>query len=1101
MKLKNYSTDAGIRKLLVLFSFLAITSLISSNAVTIDNAATTAGAWNAGTRTYTVSGTDNISATELAANLGTGNVTISVTSGDITLVAGNNITSTAGNTLTINSAGDITISANINLTGANGVTPPSSAGVQGSAGSNIGLTSTNGNITINGQITTSGGNGSNSLLNAREGGNGANAGTITISANDGLVEVNSPLVAIGGAGGNGMGQFPGSSGGNGNSISINASAVNINANLNTFGGTGFASGGGNNLGGAGGNGGGISVISKDDLIISGSATNINSAGGVGTTSGDRIGGNGGNGGSIILTSETGTVEIGNINAVNTSGGRGGNTGGSAGPTSYGGKGGNAGALSIHSYEDLIIGTITSGITANGGVGGNRTGGSAGGGAGGNGANLSFFSEEGEITIGSAINVSAGDKGEGQENNAGVAGNAGTTLIVAKNDIIIDGTITANGGSAGKSTQNSGANNLNEATAGGSVTISSSEENVIIKKTITANGGNGGVQNGHGRCGSGGAAGGSIVIEARKELNIQAPLIANGGNAAIRDENGGSDTTCQPGGNGGVIDLAAGDINVGANIQANGGKGGQSGGNGNDTAGIGGNGGNVYIEGNKSGSGSISTNGGNGGDNPTGGRCNYGGPSGNLVVNGTVTPGNSGNPAFGGGGCNPITPPNLCGTPVVKPQFLMDLLPPFCLSPAINTMLTLPTVNEATEIIWNGAPGTKGYLVEDAPGTGNMIMRANYTARPEGYEIDLTTMPNAVGRRVVFYATNGCGQTNFASAVITRSCPNDILSAAISGGGTICDPVTAVDIRITVTGGTAPYEVVYTDGTNNFTVTIPDNSPYIINLSVSENTTYTLVSAKEINSPYMEAEAENLTGEAKIYLCPIAELSGDATICQGEEAELTITITNGVAPFTVEFADGATLVINAAVYTFKVSPAVNTTYSLVSIKDSELINGKIIGNDVLVSVYPNDIIISEADGKTSVLPGGEITIHVSYTGNPLVWHLNNAAQAEPSWPLQLWQDMSIFVSTPDGNCPSNTVTVKTNWPNAIIRGGGVNGDFLVGSGLQMYVFNRFGITVYEGTGGWDGKYEGKFVDPDTYYYVIDLPDGSQRKATLKVVKEQ
>ena len=100
----------------MLFVCFALLSFDALQAVTIDVGGTTSGTWNVGTRTYTVSGTDNISATELIANLNGGNVTISVTSGNITLVAGNNIASTAGNILTINSTGDITINAMINLT-------------------------------------------------------------------------------------------------------------------------------------------------------------------------------------------------------------------------------------------------------------------------------------------------------------------------------------------------------------------------------------------------------------------------------------------------------------------------------------------------------------------------------------------------------------------------------------------------------------------------------------------------------------------------------------------------------------------------------------------------------------------------------------------------------------------------------------------------------------------------------------------------------------------------------------------------------------------------------------------------------------------------
>jgi hypothetical protein len=75
--------------------------------------------------------------------------------------------------------------------------------------------------------------------------------------------------------------------------------------------------------------------------------------------------------------------------------------------------------------------------------------------------------------------------------------------------------------------------------------------------------------------------------------------------------------------------------------------------------------------------------------------------------------------------------------------------------------------------------------------------------------------------------------NFVDAVR----PSTILSATMSGGGNICSTGSA-DVTVTLTG-TAPWDIVYNDGTNNITVTGITSSPYTI--TANSTGIYTLVS--------------------------------------------------------------------------------------------------------------------------------------------------------------------------------------------------------------------------------------------------------------------
>jgi len=49
---------------------------------------------------------------------------------------------------------------------------------------------------------------------------------------------------------------------------------------------------------------------------------------------------------------------------------------------------------------------------------------------------------------------------------------------------------------------------------------------------------------------------------------------------------------------------------------------------------------------------------------------------------------------------------------------------------------------------------------------------------------------------------------------------------------------------------------------------------------------------------------------------------------------------------------------------------------------------------------------------------------------------------------------------------------------------------------LKIFDRQGITIYEGKDGWDGKYKGQQADNDTYFYLIKYTDKSQQTLTRK-----
>jgi gliding motility-associated-like protein len=151
-----------------------------------------------------------------------------------------------------------------------------------------------------------------------------------------------------------------------------------------------------------------------------------------------------------------------------------------------------------------------------------------------------------------------------------------------------------------------------------------------------------------------------------------------------------------------------------------------------------------------------------------------------------------------------------------------------------------------------------------------------------------------------------------------------------------------------------------------------------------------------------------------------------------------------------------------------------------------------------------------DGKYLVRTGENIIFVVTPTPErPLLydWHTGEEVSEYNRYEMTLYKEKTVQVSATDDVCgivQSNPVTVEVEWPNAITNRGKseINGVFMrdVNYPFKLYVFNRYGITMYKGSDAWDGTYNGKPVDPGTYYYIVELPDGDIRKATIEVVKE-
>ncbi|MEI8203652.1 MAG: choice-of-anchor L domain-containing protein [Bacteroidota bacterium] len=146
---------------------------------------------------------------------------------------------------------------------------------------------------------------------------------------------------------------------------------------------------------------------------------------------------------------------------------------------------------------------------------------------------------------------------------------------------------------------------------------------------------------------------------------------------------------------------------------------------------------------------------------------------------------------------------------------------------------------------------------------------------------------------------------------------------------------------------------------------------------------------------------------------------DTTICQGSSANLTASISGGIAPFTYSWNNAAG---NSATVT--VSPAATTTY-IVSVSDYCASSAK---DTVVVNIAPN-VIINASASPTSVCTGQTATLTAS-GANSYVWMPGNITGATINVTPTSTTTYTV-VGTSNQGCTAND-TVSVNIGNLVLN---------------------------------------------------------------------
>ena len=163
----------------------------------------------------------------------------------------------------------------------------------------------------------------------------------------------------------------------------------------------------------------------------------------------------------------------------------------------------------------------------------------------------------------------------------------------------------------------------------------------------------------------------------------------------------------------------------------------------------------------------------------------------------------------------------------------------------------------------------------------------------------------------------------------------------------------------------------------------------LNITISEDYYYVV---GYFESTGCQTESNQVTVDS--YIAPTATLSGTTTICEGDNATLTITFT-GSPDWNIVYTDGTNQSsipnINNTTYTYElhVNPTTTTTYSLISVDNGNGCSGSVSGSaTVTVNPLPTAAAIT---GPDEVCYGSTIDLTEGTTGT-INWFSTNTSVA-------------------------------------------------------------------------------------------------------------
>jgi len=355
--------------------------------------------------------------------------------------------------------------------------------------------------------------------------------------------------------------------------------------------------------------------------------------------------------------------------------------------------------------------------------------------------------------------------------------------------------------------------------------------------------------------------------------------------------------------------------------------------------------------------------------------------------------------------------------------------------------------------------------------------------------DLSNLPAGIYTVTVTDA-NGC------TAITTATIFQPSASLAVSGNSTSsnCLQNTGGTVSISATGGTSPYTYLWNNGATSQNLSGLSQGNYSV--TVTDANGCTAVSSYTVS----DVSAFN------------ANANGPTTVCVGE---LVTMVADSIPGATYQwYLNGQTLV--GATYNVFVTPAAGNytvtinhpcgTYTSDTIRVT-------VNTIASISVSPN-VIICPGESTQLTASGGVTYTWIPYSGLDYSNVPNPIATPDTTTTYQ------VEITNEFGCKATGEVLVTVLCDTLIIPSGyspnddGVNDGFVIKGiehypGNRIWIYNRWGNMVFKAKGyknEWNGIsnvsgiYIGKKVPNGTYYYVLDLNNGTKPLNGYVVVRQ-
>lgn len=325
--------------------------------------------------------------------------------------------------------------------------------------------------------------------------------------------------------------------------------------------------------------------------------------------------------------------------------------------------------------------------------------------------------------------------------------------------------------------------------------------------------------------------------------------------------------------------------------------------------------------------------------------------------------------------------------------------------------------------------------------------------------------------------NGCTATD----AVTLVEPTELEATLSKLSDVSCFGLNDGSLQVAVDGGTPPYQYRWYDSL----VTLSETGATIAHLQrgnyaveVTDSRGCRVVRKGQVTEPQSPLHAD------------IKAMIGNCF--NTSSGSLDLTVQGGTPPYTYQWSNGQTVedlsFVPAGTYTVTVTDAQGCVYS---------------NKARLTDPQPVRVHISREDVSCMEQADGQLTITSIQGGVPpytVQWSTGESTETISDLPVGTY---SVTVMDAVGCQVTESREIRGNEadclfiPNAFSpNGDGTNDEWNIRNldlypGATVKVFNKWGMAVFESTNydrPWDGKFNGKTLEPGTYYYVVDLRNG-------------